>query len=425
MVSGAGDTFSRRRWTSASSLLISVTLCFMFHCAICLLPVRFLCLFGGRRSRQTLRRRRELRIFAVLLPAVLSLRLVLSPAMSLEDSLAAAKLWSSGLYPVVSFSGDFVQAFQLRMEHRRSQLMNSTSSSSERRESHQPPCAAPPHLNGARSYSIMSPDPSIIGKTPISPSCKVMLYSPPGCLCDGSSFPLRRSSSGGHSISVEEHLRSKASRLVRTTFTELMSLSDWAWPICLMKLVSLPRPSPIKENSIQILVDFHAWVSVSKIPDGISPCYIFSYMSNGMNLLVKSPVSVLFQSTSSEEKVSPSCPLPMDRGVSSDSFPSVCFSSLIGLLSYGAVSTGPEDAIETTLVVFVDEVWTSTSLYVTIFQSSDFVVKVPSTHSSFVLNSLSSSVEDLSCLTYIYVVVYAYWLRGWIIPCLCSKKKEK
>ncbi|KAH0886344.1 hypothetical protein HID58_062440, partial [Brassica napus] len=36
---------------------------------------------------------------------------------------------------------------------------------------------------------------------------------------------------------------------------------------------------------------------------------------------------------------------------------------------------------------------------------------VPSTHSSFVLNSLSSLVEDLSCLTYIYVVVYAYCLR--------------
>ncbi|KAF3486132.1 hypothetical protein F2Q69_00054894 [Brassica cretica] len=102
-----------------------------------------------------------------------------------------------------------------------------------------------------------------------------------------------------------------------------------------------------------------------------------------------SPVSVLFQSTSSEDKVSPSCPLPMDRGVSSDSFPRVCFSSLIGLLSCGAVSTGPEDAIETTLV--------------------------PSTHSSIVLNSLSSSVEDLSCLAYIYVVVYAYCLRGWII----------
>ncbi|KAH0868767.1 LOW QUALITY PROTEIN: hypothetical protein HID58_075789 [Brassica napus] len=350
MASGAGDAFSRRLWTSA--------------------------------SRGPDRRYDEDESFES------------SPR---EDSLAAAKLWSSGLYPVVLLSGDFAQAFQLRMEHR-SQLMNSTSSSSERCESHQPPCAAPPHLKGARSYSITSPDPNLLGETPISPSCKVMLYSPPGCLRDGGSFPLRRSSSGGHSVGAEEHLRSKASRLVRTTFTELMSLNDWAWPICLMKLVSLQRPSPIKENSTQISVAFHAWVSVSKISGGISPCDIFSYMSNGMNLLVKSPVSVLFQSTSSEDKVSPSCPLPMDRGVSSDSFPRVCFSSLIGLLSCGAVSTGPEDAIETTLVVFVDEVRTSTSLY-----SSDFVVKVPSTHSSIVLNSLSSSVEDLSCLAYIYV----------------------
>ncbi|CAN6802088.1 unnamed protein product [Brassica oleracea var. botrytis] len=250
-----------------------------------------------------------------------------------------------------------------------------------------------------------------------------MLYSPPGCLRDGCSFSLRRSSSGGHSVGVEEHLRSKASRLVRTTFTEVMSLNDWAWPICLMKLVSLPRPSLIKENSIQISVAFHAWVNVLKILGGISPCYIFSYLSNGMNLLVKSPISVLFQSTSSEEKVSPSCPLPMERGVSSDSFPSVCFSSLNGLLSCGAVSMGPEDAIKTILVVFVDEVCTSKSLYVTIFQSSDFVVKVPSTHSSIVLNSLSSSVDDLSCLAYICVVVYAYCLRGWIIPSFyCSEE---
>ncbi|KAF2591523.1 hypothetical protein F2Q70_00041593 [Brassica cretica] len=120
-----------------------------------------------------------------------------------------------------------------------------------------------------------------------------------------------------------------------------------------------------------------------------------------MSLNYWSPVSVLFQSTSSEEKVSPSCPFPMER----------------------VVSTGPEDAIETTLVVFVDEVWTSTSLYVTIFQSSDFIVKVPSTHSSIVLNSLSSSVEDLSCLAYICVVVYVYCLRGWIIPSFyCSEE---
>ncbi|WZZ04081.1 hypothetical protein YC2023_090002 [Brassica napus] len=247
MASGAGNSFSRRRWTSASSLLISVTLCFMFHCAICLLPVRFLWLFGGRRSRQMLRGRQEFR----------NLRRAATrgPIPSFGPSSSDELRGFSRRRKALVFG--FISSFQLRMEHR-SKLTNSTSSSSEGRESHQPPCAAPPHLNGARSYSITSPDPSLIGKTPISPSCKVMLYSPPGCLRDSGSFPLRPSSSGGLSVGVEEHLRSKASWLVRTTFTELMSLNDWAWPICLMKLVSLPRPSPIKENSIQIPVAFHA-----------------------------------------------------------------------------------------------------------------------------------------------------------------------
>ncbi|CAN6928035.1 unnamed protein product, partial [Brassica oleracea var. botrytis] len=87
---------------------------------------------------------------------------------------------------------------------------------------------------------------------------------------------------------------------------------------------------------------------------------------------------------------------------------SVCFSFLIGLPSCVAVSTGLEDAIEITLVVLVDEVWTSTSHYVTILQLFDFAVKALPTHSSTVSNSLSSSVEDLSYLAYLCVVCYAY-----------------
>uniref|UniRef100_A0A0D3DYK2 P-type Ca(2+) transporter n=1 Tax=Brassica oleracea var. oleracea TaxID=109376 RepID=A0A0D3DYK2_BRAOL len=62
------------------------------------------------------------------------------------------------------------------------------------------------------------------------------------------------------------------------------------------------------------------------------------------------------------------------------------------LLSCVAVSTGPEDANETTSIFLVDEAWTLTSHYVTILPLFDFVVKVPSTHSSTVLNSLSSNV---------------------------------
>ncbi|KAL0643989.1 hypothetical protein Bca4012_042279 [Brassica carinata] len=98
-----------------------------------------------------------------------------------------------------------------------------------------------------------------------------------------------------------------------------------------------------------------------------------------------------------------------------------CFSFLIGLLSCVAVSTGPEDAIEITSGFLVDEVWTSTSLYVTIIQLFDFVMKATSTHSSTVSNSLSSSIEDLSCLVYLCVVCYVYGQRGWIIPSIyCS-----
>ncbi|KAH0857222.1 LOW QUALITY PROTEIN: hypothetical protein HID58_085483 [Brassica napus] len=65
--------------------------------------------------------------------------------------------------------------------------------------------------------------------------------------------------------------------------------------------------------------------------------------------------------------------------------------------STSAVCMGPEDASETTSVYLVGENWVSMSL-VTNFQLSYFVVKLLSTHSSFALNSLSSSHEDLSIL---------------------------
>ncbi|CAF2071554.1 unnamed protein product [Brassica napus] len=113
-----------------------------------------------------------------------------------------------------------------------------------------------------------------------------------------------------------------------------------------------------------------------------------SYLSFGKILPVGSRGLVILRSSSSV----------------SLSLPSVCFSSLIGLSSYVAISTGSEDATETTSVVLVDEAWTSTSHYVTILQLSDFVVKAHSMHSSFVSNSLSSSVEDLSFLDYLCVM---------------------
>ncbi|KAJ4883875.1 Uncharacterized protein Rs2_33968 [Raphanus sativus] len=94
--------------------------------------------------------------------------------------------------------------------------------------------------------------------------------------------------------------------------------------------------------------------------------------------------SVLFRVSSSfGEKISSPYSFSMERDVSLATMPSVCFSFLIGLYSCVAVSTGPEDAIEITSVVLVDEFWTLTSR-VTIFMLYDFVVKAFSTHSNFV-----------------------------------------
>ena len=116
-----------------------------------------------------------------------------------------------------------------------------------------------------------------------------------------------------------------------------------------------------------------------------------------------------------EENILPPFSLPMERDVSSDSVRSVCFSFFIGLLSCRALSTGPEDAAETTLVFLVDKNGTSTSLYVTIPQLSDFVGNALPTHSSIVSNSLSTLIEDLYFLCYLAVVFSACDQRGWII----------
>ncbi|KAJ0244744.1 hypothetical protein HA466_0183010 [Hirschfeldia incana] len=116
-------------------------------------------------------------------------------------------------------------------------------------------------------------------------------------------------------------------------------------------------------------------------------------------------------SSSGLESTSLPCLPSMNGENFSDSFSSFSFSLLTGLLPCEAVRTGPEGAIETTSVFLVGEDCLSTSL-VTMSQLSDFVVKADPTHSSIVSNSLSSSVEDLSCLAYLYVAFYAYGQRG-------------
>ncbi|KAF8098351.1 hypothetical protein N665_0268s0020, partial [Sinapis alba] len=96
--------------------------------------------------------------------------------------------------------------------------------------------------------------------------------------------------------------------------------------------------------------------------------------------------------------------------------------SITVLLSCGAVRSGPEDAAEVVPTNFRGADWMLTSqLKVTIFLLSDHVVKATPTHSSTVLNSLSSSFEDLS-FPYDVVVVYVFIQRGWLIPSIiCSQ----
>ncbi|CAG7883995.1 unnamed protein product, partial [Brassica rapa] len=98
--------------------------------------------------------------------------------------------------------------------------------------------------------------------------------------------------------------------------------------------------------------------------------------------------------------------------------------SITVLLSCVAARSGPEDATDFVSTIFRGADWVLTSpLYVTISQLSDFVVKALSTHSSFVLNSLSSSHEELSCLSTCVIVFYLLNQRGWSIPSFyCNPK---
>ncbi|KAG2324807.1 hypothetical protein Bca52824_007535 [Brassica carinata] len=120
-------------------------------------------------------------------------------------------------------------------------------------------------------------------------------------------------------------------------------------------------------------------------------------------------------SSSNVKGTSLPCLLSMNGEKIPDSFLSFSFSLLTGLLPCGAVRSGPEGAIETTSVFLVGEDCLSTSL-VTISQLSDYVVEALSTHSNLVLNSLSTSYEDLSCLLLFAIVVHELFTRGCLIP---------
>ncbi|CAN7115922.1 unnamed protein product [Brassica rapa subsp. narinosa] len=378
----------------------------------------------GERPQQTQRRSRGL--FVSDLPVVLSPQMASSPAMSREDSLATAVFRFLGTVPdepppdscLTNLEVDFAPFSHPPLEHC-FYMTSSPLPSLVRTEPIFTVCFAPHQPSGTRSQSSTRLELNFCGDSSLYASPKVVSSPFAWIFLNGFTVFLRRISGDLSYGTVEQP------SFVHLWGSGLLFNYEWAWPIRSTKPAS-PSKSFLKPNSkiedtSQICMVWSYWNFSSEISGGfirISPlCITRSYLSFGMKLLVRSSDSVLVRPSSSfEEKLLLPYPLSMERGVSSVLRPSVCFSFLIGLLSCGAVSTGPEDAIETTLVFLVDEDWTSTSYYVTIPQLYDFVVKAPPTHLSIVSNPLSSSIEDLSCLVYLCFVCYAWCQRGWLIP---------
>ncbi|WZZ88155.1 hypothetical protein YC2023_116734 [Brassica napus] len=153
--------------------------------------------------------------------------------------------------------------------------------------------------------------------------------------------------------------------------SELRSIRKWAWP------------NSFAEAYNQIIKILKARLSVQDV----------RYLAVGLNSLDNLKISHGFigvynlrllqyhffrknlsSSSSNEESISPPYLPSMNGDVLLGSIPSFCFNSLTGLSPCVAVCTGPEGAIEITLVLLVGGGCPSTSL-VTISQLSDFVVK--------------------------------------------------
>ncbi|KAJ0236536.1 hypothetical protein HA466_0258240 [Hirschfeldia incana] len=300
-------------------------------------------------------------------------RLFCLPAMSREDSPTAAVLCLLGIISVefmcyrrrTSHTDGSVQALQSAMEHNVHHL-SSLFLQQGRSESKIFSGFAPLHFR-RQIRSILRPDLSLFGKSSTSLNFRGMCSSLQG-------------------YSLEKIL-----------FMSLYSLSSTTLQLCLHLFVNLM--SDVGGNPLRYPVLSHQKL--------VRSCCRRT-----------TPLS-----SSGLESTSLPCLPSMNGENFSDSFSSFSFSLFTGLLPCGAVRTGPEGAIETTSVFLVGEDCLSTSL-VTMSQLSDFVVKAYPTHSSIVSNSLSSSVEDLSCLAYLYVAFYAYGQRGCIIPSFYCMEEE-
>ncbi|CAF2063948.1 unnamed protein product [Brassica oleracea] len=180
-------------------------------------------------------------------------------------------------------------------------------------------------------------------------------------------------------------------------------ITNWAWtanfPYCYSPQTSYTKPRNtvllLKVPTVLILLQTVVLVltCLIRISGGFTGTLllrIMAYYHVKKSLSVDSPRQFPFQSSSSfEERTYPPYLLPMEEDDFSASLPSFGFSFITGLLSCVAVCTGPEDATEITMCCLAGEGCPSTSHYVTKSQLSDSVGYAPSTHPSFVLNSLS------------------------------------
>ena len=247
-------------------------------------------------------------------------------ATSREDSLATVVLWFLGRVPDEPRSSscwtgqeiESVSYFHPPLEHS-SYLTSSSLPSLVRTEPLILLYLVLSQLSGIRSQISMRPDLNSLDVSSLYLSPKVVLSVLVWILLNGCTVSLRRIS-GDLSYGSVKQPKSDAfcSEQVRCN--------------------GLPKHKLKNEKVFQIVTVFGDWVSLSE-------------MSGVLTLVLFRPFS------SAEETLLPPYLFPLDIGVSSVLVPSVCFSFLIGLPSCVAVSTGPEDAIDITLVVLVDEVW--------------------------------------------------------------------
>ncbi|CAN6811719.1 unnamed protein product [Brassica oleracea] len=422
--SGADEGVSRRRRDSQSPVHLCLLFIAMFfsYLLLCVSPFIKLLLCGGGKIRSSMRRRQIRRFIEPPLSASLALRLVFSSSLSLEVSSAAAVQCFSGKSPDIFFTGDCrtslgasassVQILARTPYSQRSPLFLSPGTD----ELVHPPFEAPLTPSDTRSGSSPWLDLKSF-RSFLSLSFPTMMMP---------AFSLLRSLVGRQQSSLSDSSFNGGGKF-SLGYECILGLSAdigphlpffWAWPTKLMVKVSfftsqLKNRVVVRDTIIACMV-LNCMTRFVKSFGGftdVCDLYALPYIYFMKKLLVGSPSHV---------PCSISFPyfLSMKGEDFSASTSGKCSSFYAVLLSYVAVCTGPEDASETTSVYLVGENWVSTSL-VTNFQLSDFVVKLLSTHSSFALNSLSSSHEDLSILASFAYDVYAYNQRGCLIPSSC------